>query len=331
MIWFTWRQFRIPAAITAGALAVFGVLLLISARSVADLHTDVAACQGDCAGVVQSFLIQVRSGLSGNVYNAATGLTYALPALIGIFWGAPLVAREVETGTHRLAWNQSVTRTRWLAIKLAVVGAATAAATGVLAWSVTAWAQRIDSATGDRVTPALFGARGIVPVAYAVFAFTLGVAIGMVVRRTVVAMGATLGIYAAAVAVMPLWIRGHLIPPRHETKALDIANLGEVMISSDGTMRAMGEPLPDTWVLANETLTPTGQVFTGPSNPSFCGPDAPARGCDDWIGTLGLRQDLVYHPGSHFWPLQWAEAGIFLGLAALLVGFCFWWIRRRLT
>jgi len=41
----------------------------------------------------------------------------ATPALLGIFWGAPLIARELETGTCRLAWNQSVTRTRWLTVK----------------------------------------------------------------------------------------------------------------------------------------------------------------------------------------------------------------------
>ena len=54
-----------------------------------------------------------------------------------MFWGAPLIARELEAGTHRLAWNQSVTRTRWLAIKLAIVGAATAAVAGLLSWAVT--------------------------------------------------------------------------------------------------------------------------------------------------------------------------------------------------
>ena len=54
----------------------------------------------------------------------------ALPALIGLFWGAPLIARELEAGTHRLVWNQSVTRGRWLAVKLGLIGLAAAAATG---------------------------------------------------------------------------------------------------------------------------------------------------------------------------------------------------------
>ena len=113
---------------------------------------------------------------------------YVVPALIGIFWGAPLIARELETGTHRLAFNQSITRTRWLATKLAIIGTATAATAGLLSWAVTAWAHHIDHATGNAIRPQFFGARGIVPIGYALFAFALGVTLGMLIRRTVPAM-----------------------------------------------------------------------------------------------------------------------------------------------
>jgi hypothetical protein len=51
--------------------------------------------------------------------------------------------------------------------------------------------------------------------------------------------------------------------------------------------------------------------------------------CFNWLGTLGLKQDVGYQPAGHFWPLQWAEAGVFLVLAALLVAVGFWWLRRR--
>jgi hypothetical protein len=84
-------------------------------------------------------------------------------------------------------------------------------------------------------------------------------------------------------------------------------------------------------VLSNQTITPSGQVFTGPADPQYCGPTAGGETCLDWLGTLGLREDIFYHPADHFWRLQWAEAGVFVGAAILLVGFCFWWTRRRLT
>ena len=67
-----------------------------------------------------------------------------VPALIGIFWGAPLVARELEAGTFRLAWTQSVTRTRWLAVKIALVGLASVLAAGLLSLLVTWWSSPLD-------------------------------------------------------------------------------------------------------------------------------------------------------------------------------------------
>jgi hypothetical protein len=334
MIWFAWRQFRTQTWITVGALAALGVLLVVTGRSIAQAYADanVAACHGACADALSSFLQQVKAGTTGNVYDLATAIMYVVPALIGIFWGAPLIARELETGTHRLAWSQSVTRTRWLATKLAIVGAAAAATAGLLSWAVTSWAHHIDHATDDRITPLVYGARGIVPIGYALFAFTLGVTAGMLIRRTVPAMAATLGIYTVAAASMPLWIRAHLLPATHATPPLDLSSMDTLAFGEDGRMRVIGDAnLPGAWVLSNQTITPTGQVFTGPANPQYCGPDHGPGACSDWVGTLGLRQDLTYQPASHFWPLQWTEAGIFLAIAVLLAGFCFWWIRRRLT
>jgi hypothetical protein len=294
--------------------------------------TSVAACDSDCATAINNFLNQVTTSTSGTVYNLANAIMYVVPALLGIFWGAPLLARELETGTHRLAWNQSVTRTRWLTAKLAIVGGAAAATAGLLSWAVTSWAHHIDQATGDRITPGLFAARGIVPIGYAAFAFTLGVTLGMLIRRTVPAMAATLAIYSAAVISMQEWIRAHLVPASHATNPLDTTSLDTLNIGAGNQLTVVAsDNLPGAWVLSNQTITPTGQVFTGPANPQYCGPDTAPQVCTDWVGSLGLRQDLTYHPANHFWSLQWTETGIFLAIAVLLAGFCFWWTRRRLT
>jgi hypothetical protein len=335
MIWFTWRQFRTQTWITIAALAVLGVLLVVTGRGIADAWNAAGAdaCGADCANAFDNFLQEIRGGTTGNVYRLAMVLAYVAPALIGGFWGAPLIARELETGTHRLAWNQSVTRTRWLATKLVMIGGTTAAATGLLSWAVTAWAGRIDDAAADRITPLVYGARGIVPVGYALFAFMLGVTAGVLIRRTVAAMAATLAVYAAAVAVMQLWIREHLGPASHTTEPLDVSSLESMGFSPDtGQMRVIGGDLPSgAWVLSNQTVTPTGELFEGPVNTQYCGRGTGPQACEEWLGTLGLRQDLVYHPASNFWPLQWAETGILVAAAVLLAGFCFWWVRRRLA
>ncbi len=254
--------------------------------------------------------------------------------MIGIFWGAPLIARELETGTHCLAWNQSVTRTRWLAVKLAAGCAIAAASTGLLSSAVTVWSQRLDTASQNRMVPLQFGARGIVPVGYAVFAFLLGVTTGMILRRVVPAIATTLAIYVGAVVAMPLWVRAHLIPAKHETIALDAQHIHGISGGgADGTIHVRRPrtrsraPGPS----ATARSPATAARSPAPPTPTICGPDGSMAKCQEWLGSLGLRQDLAYHPGSHFWPLQWAETGVFLGLAALLAAFCFWWVRHRIV
>jgi ABC-2 family transporter len=331
MIWFTWRQFRTQTWVTVGGLAVLGALLVLTGLTIADAYdTNVPGCGSNCANAIDNFVRDAKNGTSGTVYDLATYTMYLVPALIGIFWGAPLIARELETGTHRLAWNQTVTRTRWLATKLVIIGGASVATVGLLSWAITSWAHHIDNATGERIKPMIYDARGVVPISYTLFAFILGVTAGMLIRRTLPAMAATLGVYIAAVVAMPLWIREHLTSAVHATPAFDLAKLAGIGLTRNGTLRVVAEAPANAWVLSNHVVTSTGsQVIT--ANPQYCSPSKSPEACQQWLGTLGLRQDLTYHPGSHFWSLQWAEAGIFLGLAVLLAGFCFWWIRRRVS
>ena len=134
---------------------------------------------------------------------------------------------------------------------------------------------------------------------------------------------------------MPLWLRTHLVPAQHETiGAGRRATCTGLCISPDAaTMEVIGDGAPEgAWTVSNQTITTDGEVFTGPADPTICGPRTRRpRRARSGSASLGLRQDLIYHPDSHFWPLQWAETGVFVGLAALLAGFCFWWIRRRVS
>jgi hypothetical protein len=206
MFWLTWRQFRASAAMMAAALAALAVILVLSGPDLADDYSSgIAACteSGDCSNFVDRFFQDNRgSGL------AVTALVLVLPALIGLFWGAPLIARELEAGTHRLVWNQSITRTRWLAIKLGLVGLAAITVAGLGSFAVDWWSDPIDKASvaaaqGSRIEPLLFSARGIVPIGYAAFAFALGVTVGMLIRRTLPAMAITLAVFVALQIAMP--------------------------------------------------------------------------------------------------------------------------------
>ena len=119
-----------------------------------------------------------------------------VPGLLGIFWGAPLLARELETGTFRLAWTQSISRSRWTLTKLGLLGLASMAAAGLSSLFVTWWASPLDQIGAGPFTT--FDQRGLVPVGYALFAFALGVAVGAaLIHRTLPAMGATLVAFVA--------------------------------------------------------------------------------------------------------------------------------------
>jgi hypothetical protein len=332
MIWLTWRQFRTQALVALGALVALAVAFALTGPHVAHVYatSGLADCHANCEGLRDAFA--GRLGAADRLYWLGIGLVVVTPALVGVFWAAPLVARELEAGTHRLAWNQSVTRTRWLAVKVGGVGLATVAVAGLFSLAVTWWSRPIDAAGMQRLTPQVFMARGIVPVGYAAFALALGVTVGVLVRRTLPAMAVTLAIVVFAQIAMPTWVRAHLIPPVTTVAALDSEHLTEFMMTPGGEMTVTGQAnLPGAWILSNRSITPTGQPFTGPANPQACGENVSPQACRDWLNTLHLRQVLVYQPADRFWPLQWYETGIFLGLALLLTALCFWWVRRRLT
>ncbi len=341
MIWLTWRQFRAAATVMAAALAALAAILALTGPGMAnDYATGIAACttqSGGCSDFVRHFFNDHQGP-----FLAVSAVVLVLPALIGLFWGAPLITRELEAGTHRLVWNQSITRTRWLAVKLALTGLAAMTAAGLGSLAVTWWSSPIDktatNANFPKMGPLLFDARGIVPIAYAAFAFALGVTVGMLVRRTLPAMAITLAVFVALQIAMPLLVRPHLLPPTRSTVEITDSNLDSFSMGPDRYIRVSAKPA-DTgaWVLSSHTVDASGHAISSiPPSPSLSpssGPCAPQQGlspCLAEVTRLGYRQQLTYQPSSHFWPFQWYETGIYTALTLGLAGLCFWRIRRRL-
>jgi hypothetical protein len=344
MIWLTWRQFRTQAVGVFAALAALAIVLAVTGPNLADEYASgIAACttRGGCSNFTQQFFND-----NSAPFLALIAVVMLLPALIGIFWGAPLIARELEAGTHRLVWNQSVTRTRWLTVKLALIGLAAMAAAGLGSLVVTWWSSPIDKTAANdfpRMSPLLFDARGIAPIGYAAFAFALGVTVGMLIRRALPAMAITLAVFAAVQIAMPLLARPHFIPPIRSTVAITASNMESLMSRGPGdnhlwvTVDVPGDA--GAWVLANETVDVSGRVVdgmplstnSGPCAPSAGGAPGPDPACFAEMSRLGYRQQLAYQPASRFWPFQWIETGIYTALTLGLAGFCFWWTRRRLS
>ncbi|MBG6105670.1 ABC transporter permease subunit [Micromonospora vinacea] len=338
MIWMTWRQFRTPALATGTLLLLLLGGLALTWAEVTELATQTGytGCQGDaCLAAGEAFLQALQPGWASEFHIAAIGALYLLPALVGIFWGAPLVARELETGTYRMVFSQSVSRDRWLLVKLAVGGGAAALGAGVLSLVLSEWAQPIDGASADRMNPLVFAARGIVPVGYAMLAFVVGVATGLLLRRTLAAMAVTLLVVVGLQIAAPFAIRPWLAQPITTVSPLRFDGDFGISMSPD-TGRMMVHVEPDRrgdWVVSSTTITSTGAEFTGPADMTQCGPRALGGrdACQRWLGEQNLSLKVSYVPGSKFWTLQWREFGVLIALTVVLALFSLWWVRRRLV
>ncbi len=363
MTWFTWRQFRTQAFEVAGVLVALAVAFLITGLHLYHVYdTAVKHCpgHGDCGSVISAF---ENSNQFLQHFIQAGGIL--IPALIGAFWGAPLLAREFESGTFRLAWTQSVSRTRWLMVKLAVVALAGVVTEALFTAIATWWARPFDHL--NNLPFSVFDTRDIAPIGYALFAVTLGAVIGLLLRRTVPAMALTFAAFAGVRILFTDYVRPHFASPLRYTTGF----VAPFESSSGGAPSAIVKSGPNSnaWILSNTTLNSAGKVIgvngglgpngefnvssVGPHRDSIGGlgicpnrfPSPPAHlvgqevhvGVDPammkamttCINSFHLQSVFTYQPASRFWMFQWYELGSYVVLSALLVSLSVWWIRRR--
>jgi hypothetical protein len=344
MIRFTWLQFRGQVRVALAALFAVTLLLVVTRPHLASLYAGsaITGCHGGiCATAANAFLSRLAvTSPYPIVYQLGIGLILASPAVIGIFWGAPLIARELENRTLALAWTQSITRTRWLVVKLALTGLAAMAVTEELSLIYAWWADPIAKAIGlggsaavfsrGRLSLVIFATSGITPLCYAAFAFALGTATGALIRRALPAMAITLAVFAAAQVAMPLWVRPHLIPPdRAVASGSSFVESAGVNLGNLTATQVPGQP--GAWILSSGAINAAGQPVS--TVPASCVPPPPAKPPDpgQCMASRGIREAITYQPVSRYWPFQWIETAIFLTLALALAGFCFWRLGRRRT
>jgi hypothetical protein len=253
-------------------------------------------------------LLLLTSGISmTHPYLVITGLvvaTITVPLVLGLFWGAPLLASEFEGGTHNLAWTQGISRRRWLARNISWALLAAGLWSAIMAALVSWWIVR-ETAPGwnaaDRLENhiGLFDIQGIVPVAYSMFAVALGIATGAVFRRVVPAMATTLAGFVAVRAVIGLYLRPHYIPP----------------VVKPGSLTATTSP-PGAVNASTAIIGPDGHSYGNPPPyPAVCHSN-PFTSC---LASHGFHLVWIYQPESRFWAFQGIEAGIFIVLTAALV------------
>lgn len=330
MIWLTWRQHRKAGLFAVVGLAVLAAVLIPTGLQMHNAFADTGLA--DCLrGLGQAELVErsaadtcepaataFERAYQDRIFPAA--LLVFLPLLAGMFWGAALVAREVEHGTHRLVWTQGVTRLRWLLVKVGLVtaGAVTVAAGYALLTSW--WLTPLVRAGTSWLEFPLFDIYGAAPVGYTLFAVALGVLAGTMSRKVMPAMTITLVGFVAARVAMAI-VRPRLQAPAEQTYP----------ITADVTPNRFRGDL----VLSEGVYDEAGNLLEQ-GGTAFCdaGPAGelppPADSGDGGLGCSGYNA-WTYQPGDRFWLFQYLETGIFVGLAVLLVLLAIYRVRRRIS
>jgi hypothetical protein len=308
MAWVTWRQHRAALGGMAVFLGAFAVYLWLTGLQ---LHHSYAIACHPASSLACAMNFTGRYGITAIIVST---FLQAVPALIGAFAGAPVLARELETGTFRYAWTQGIGRWRWTLGKLVPLAVAVAAAAGAFS-ALFSWYNQPFFAAGYAIpfSTRVFDLRGVAFAAWTLAAFAIGALAGMLIRRVVPAIAATLAVYAGLAFAAGLWLREHYMTPLL-TSQLNLP--GSAWIVSQWYTKGGKFAFP---AQGSQIVNALSQLCPGNSNVS------PAQ-C---LSQHGYTQWTSYQPASRFWPFQWIEGGWLLALSVLLIAATVWLVRRR--
>lgn len=363
MNWLVWKQHRKLFVILAGVLMLYAALAIPMGLSVWHTYQHaLATCDiTDSCNQLSNNLLW--SGWTSSVNpNSGHGapLLLLLPFLLGMFVGVPLIAREYNESTNLLIWTRSVSRRKWLTTKLVWILIATALFVGTLTALTTWWAKAGNAVYLNRFTILMFDTQGIAPIGFAVFAVSIGIALGTWLKRTMVAIGLTLVLVLAAQIVIGNHVRPHYMTPLTRNVSINQNT------TSDGRDLAMSAQVPlnsgATWAISGELVSKTGQPLNWSSPPQSCivtnaeqadGTGLGSRTAVTDKGTGGRQADVItsrsggpavdfqclnglgyywttkYQPAYRYWDFQRIELGLYLALSVIPIGATYWLILRR--
>jgi ABC-type transport system involved in multi-copper enzyme maturation permease subunit len=296
MIWVTWRQHRSQAIACLALLAVLAVYAVIEGTSMRTAFSNdglTSTCLARTQGIACPAAVQAFYNEFGSAVNVAFwSVTLIVPGLIGVLIGGSLIARELEYGTWRLAWSQTVPRARWLAVKLTLVTGGLivlgAAMTAVITW----YRAPMDQLTGHLIQNS-YDYEGLVLTAYILCAFGFAVLAGLLIRRSVPAMIAAFIPWLVIRLVIEFVFRKHFLTPV-------TGPIGANCLHGIGCGTGIGFVPGAVGRIGDLALTVNGNLVT-------------------------------YQPADRFWPFQFIEAGIFVALTAAALGATIWLLHRRAT
>jgi ABC-type transport system involved in multi-copper enzyme maturation permease subunit len=324
MTWVTWRQHRFALGGVALLLGVLAVYMWITGLQLHHAYAAAIACHPAnslaCNGLARNF-----NNIGGFLANGFP--LQAVPVLIGAFVGAPVLARELETGTFRYAWTQGFGRWRWTLAKLVALAVAVAAAAGAIS-VLFSWYYQPYFATSNQtlglnepspLAVGLFDLRGITFAAWTLTAFAIGAMAGMLLRRVVPAIVATLAACTGLAVAAGGLLRQHYLAPV-VTRSLNLPS--SAWIVSQQWFSSRGQPV---------SLSVLGQFLQQSAPPQLAGKGGVPQSVSTWqyLVQHGYTQWTTYEPASRFWPFQWIEGGWLLALSVLCITVTVWLVRRR--
>ncbi len=331
MAWVTWRQHRIALGGVAAFLGVLAVWIRIVGLQLHHAYTAATTCHtgsATCADLVTTFNNMNHVLIGGYVLQI-------VPALIGAFVGAPVLARELETGTFRYAWTQGFGRWRWTLAKLVALGLVVATAAGAIS-VLLSWYYQPYLATGNQslslseaspLAPGLFDLRGVSFAAWTLVAFAIGALAGLLIRRVVPAIVTTLAAYTGLSLAAGNFLRQHYLAPL-VTSTLNGAGSangpGSALVLSQWWTKG-GRFQFHSWMDAPPTL-----IKACATPPAGGGKSAPVS-LYQCFAQHGYTQLTWYQPANRFWLFQWIEGGWLLALSILLIAAAVWLVHRRVA
>ncbi len=317
MTWLVWRQHRAEALALVVLVAAVGALLLGVGLPMHDLFPHGIGRCGTTPvdNACRVAIAQLQQGYGFNTPMLI--LLNLVPLGIGAFLGAPLLARELESGTWQLAWTQAVPRMRWLTVKLAALAVLTvalaAAFSAILMW----YREPLDLFGRFDITG--FDVTGIVPAAYALFAFALAALAGAGLRRSLPALATAIVVFVAVRITVATWLRPSYRTPITLTEQI-----------APGSRELRLTRVPQDWTLGEGFTDKAGNQL-GDLGTAIWEHKALEAGIDPatYLNGQGIHRWMTYHPAGRFWSFQLIEGAIFASLAVLLLGLLVWRLRRR--
>jgi hypothetical protein len=323
LVWVTWRQHRFALA---GVLVVLGGLGLFMVSNGLAMHHAYSSLGLDTCGTLSGPRCQIGLAAFQQEYmiwaDHLPHLVMLLPGLIGVFVGAPLVARELESGTFRFAWTLARSRVQWIVTKLVLIAVVLTASTLAFSAVSTWWYGPFDAIDGRLTAYGAYEISGLVFAARTLFGFTLGALLGVLIRRTVPAMAATAAVWLAVVLPSMTLLRPLIEKP--------ITVIGAV---AKGVNPGQNVPL-NAAVVNNWFQDAAGhsvgvdQLFQQAIVANGGTPPSPGQ-FSAYMALHHYSPWVSYRPNTWFWHFQTVEASGYAILAILLATATVLLVRRR--